>query len=123
MAATGDAGHRPVRAAFEASVAEAKARLAGGEYAAAWPALERAHVLGQRDPWLHVRSHWWMLRCGAAERDAREVIGQVVRAALAVPSSLLGRYPTGNTGRVRVGLFRPMPVSPEIADLLSSGRG
>ena len=101
--------------AFETSLVVAKEHIAEGEYAAAWPALERAHVLGQPSVWLHVRSHWWMLVCGLAERNSREVFGQIVRLILSVPASALGRYPRGNTGRANVGMFRRMPVAPESA--------
>jgi hypothetical protein len=107
------------RTAFEESLAEGRRRLRQGDFDGAWPALERAHVLGQPDGWLHVRSHGWMLWCASREGDVREIVGQLVRVALAAPSSRLGRYPRGNTGRARVGLFRPMPVSTDVAAILS----
>jgi hypothetical protein len=111
---------RPLRLAFETSIAVAQEHIAAREWAAAWLALERAHVLGQPSVWLHLRSHWWMLVCGLAERDAREVFGQIVRLVLAVPGSALGRYPRGNTGRANVDMLRPMPVAPELSRLLQS---
>ena len=106
--------------AFETSIAVAQEHIAAREWAAAWLALERAHVLGQPSVWLHLRSHWWMRVCGLAERDAREVFGQIVRLVLAVPGSALGRYPRGNTGRANVDMFRPMPVAPDLGRLLQS---
>lgn len=108
------------RMAFEESMSLAKERVRGKDFEVAWAALERAHVLGQPDGRLHLRSHWWMFRCGLAERDGREVLGQAVRVVLSLPSSWLGRYPVGNTGRARVGLFRPMPVAPDVQAILSS---
>jgi hypothetical protein len=110
---------RAARTAFDENILEASRALAAREFDRAWPALERAHVLGQASPWLHVRSHWWMLRCGLQERDAREIAGQVVRLALAGPSGWLGRYPRGNTGRARIGLFTPMPISKDVEALLT----
>ena len=110
----------PSRIAFETSLTVAKEHLAAGEWAAAFLALERAHVLGQPSVWLHLRSHWWMLVCGIAARDAREVAGQLVRLALSIPGSALGRYPRGNTGRARVDMFRPMPVARDLEVLLGS---
>jgi hypothetical protein len=107
------------RAAFEESLAEGRRRLRQGDINGAWPALERAHVLGQPDAWLHVRSHGWMLWCGLRKADIREVFGQLVRLALSAPSSWLGRYPRGNTGRARVGMLRPMSISTDLEALLS----
>jgi hypothetical protein len=106
------------RLAFETCLTVAKEHIAEREYSAAWLALERAHVLGQPSVWLHLRSHWWMLICGLAERDAREVFGQIARLALAIPGSALDRYPRGNTGRARVDMFRPMPIAPDLGRLL-----
>lgn len=108
------------RAAFEACIEVAKEHIAEREHAAAWLALERAHVLGQPDVWLHLRSHWWMLVCGVAERDAREVFGQIVRLVLSIPGSALGRYPRGNTGRSRVDMTKPMPIAADLERLLGS---
>jgi hypothetical protein len=109
---------RSLRLAFEISLLVAKEHMAAREFSAAWLALERAHVLGQPSVWLHLRSHWWMLVCGIAERDTREVLGQVVRLALSIPASALGRYPQGNTGRARVDMLRPMPIAPDLGRLL-----
>ena len=104
--------------AFEVSLDVAKEHIAAGEWAAAWLALERAHVLGQPRVWQHFRSHWWMLVCGLASRDASEVLGQIVRLLLSIPASVLGHYPRGNTGRANVGMFRPMPIAPDLGRLL-----
>lgn len=109
---------RPLRLAFETSLTVAKEHIAAREWAAAWLALERAHVLGQPSIWLHLRSHWWMLVCGIAQRDGREVLGQVIRLVLSILGSALGRYPRGNTGRANVDMFRPMPVASDLGRLL-----
>ena len=52
-----------------------------------------------------------MFALTVAQRDHREAIGQVVRIIVAAPSSALGRYPEGNTGRAQVDLTRPFPPS------------
>ncbi len=39
----------------------------------------------------------------------RELIGQVVRLAVAGLGSALGRYPVGNTGRARAPIAQAMP--------------
>jgi len=113
----------PVTAAFEDNLLVGRRRMVEQQFDEAWSALELAHVLGQTDAVLHVRSHWWMLRCGIRQGDTREVLGQAVRVVLAAPSSWLRRYPRGNTGRARVGLFTPMPMPPEVEMLLKKSEG
>jgi len=95
--------------------AEAEAR---GERSAAWTFLERAHILSQAHAWAHLRVHWRMFSFAWRGRDARELLGQVPRLMLAVPGSLLGRAPRGNTGGANVGIFTPMPISEELQALL-----
>ncbi len=107
-----------IRNAFEANVDQAKQLIRDGKPERAWPALERAHVLGQASAWRHVRSHAWMLLCGLRQWDAREVLGQLVRLVLAAPASALGRYPVGNSGRATVDMLEPMPVEVEIGRIL-----
>ncbi|MBF6219311.1 DUF3703 domain-containing protein [Nocardia abscessus] len=101
--------HEGMRAAKIASSAEQR-----------WTHLERAHILSQPDPWLHTRNHAAMFVLAVRQRDRREALGQVVRIIVAVPGSLSGRYPEGNTGRATVGLRQPMPTPPELAALLHS---
>ena len=87
---------------------------AAGDKAAAWAALERAHILSQPSAWLHTRVHVAMLSYGAALGDGREVWGQVVRTAVAGIGSLLNRAPVGNTGRAHVPIMQVMPVPADI---------
>lgn len=84
----------------------------------AWQHLERAHVLSQAYAWPHVRVHALMLVAGVRRRDAREVLGQLLRLSLAGPGSWFGRAPLGNTGGANVGIFTPMPISDELRRLL-----
>ncbi len=84
----------------------------------AWTALERAHILSQPDAWLHTRVHLSMLGYGLECREWDEVAGQVVRTAVAGIGSLLGKAPVGNTGRSNVPIMRPMPIPPDLAELL-----
>jgi hypothetical protein len=58
-----------------------------------WAHLELAHILSQRDPWLHTRNHAAMLMLALRQRDRREAIGQIIRIIAAAPGSLSGRYP------------------------------
>lgn len=81
--------------------------------------LERAHILTQRQPLLHARSHWLMLTLGWQIGDYREVAGQIPRIFAALLFSKIW-VPLGNTGRSRISAFKPMPVPEELQALLAS---
>ncbi|WP_281187289.1 DUF3703 domain-containing protein [Streptomyces katrae] len=74
--------------------------------------------MSQPWPWPHTRAHGVMLRLALRDRDMREVIGQLVRPAVAAPGSAAGKYPDGNTARTRAGLTTPMPIPYDLAALL-----
>ena len=94
-----------------------------GDIAAAWVALERAHILSQPSAWLHTRVHWSMLTLALRTRDARELAGQALRLSVAGLGSLLGRYPRGNTGRARAPINQPMPIPADLAAILTPSTG
>lgn len=104
--------------AFDAAMAEAAQRYRSGEPGVAFVLLERAHVLGQRDFWRHLRVHLAMLRVASTLNDKREVRGQVFRICLTPWGHIARRLPRGNTGASDVSAFAPMPVSPELEQLL-----
>lgn len=104
-------------AALRQAFAEAEAALGRNDPAAALVWLERAHILGQRLPLRHARSHWLMLRAGWMLGDWREVLGQLPRILAALLFSRLW-VPLGNSGRARVSAFKPMPLSAELQRLL-----
>ena len=83
-----------------------------------WPYLERAHLLSQPWAWPHTRVHLAMLRLALAQRDRREILGQVIRLAVAGPGSLAGKYPPGNTGRTTMRLTETAPLPPDIHSAL-----
>lgn len=87
--------------------------------ATAWRHLERAHVLSQSRAWLHTRVHLAMLARALREADGRELLGQLLRVALAAPSSLLGLAPLGNDGRAATPATASQPISPDLAELLA----
>jgi hypothetical protein len=109
----------PRVAAFEAAMAESRQRCRSGELGAAFAPLERAHVLGQRDFGRHLRVHLAMLRVAWKLNDKREVRGQILRLCLVPLGHLARRLPRGNTGASDVNAFAPMPVSPELEQLLN----
>lgn len=88
---------------------------ADGDVASAWTALERAHILGQMDWYQHARVHLLMLGLGIATRNRREIVGQLFRLLLAVPGSVTGKAPLGNSGRSDISAFAPQPIPPDLA--------
>lgn len=83
-----------------------------------WPSLERANLLSQPWAWPHTSVHLAMLRLAVTQRDRREIVGQIVRLAVAGPGSLAGKYPSGNTGRTTMRLTATAPLPPDIHDTL-----
>jgi hypothetical protein len=84
-----------------------------------WVALERAHILSQSRPWLHLRMHAIMLGYAAIDLDLGEVIGQLGRTLLAYPSSRWRLAPPGNPGSTRVSAFVPMPIPNDLAAIMA----
>ena len=101
------------------SLAAAKEARQRADWCACWQLLEDAHVLSQPWVWPHVRVHGHMLVTGWKARDVREVRGQLLRLLAGGPASAVGRYPVGNTGRARVSAIQPMPVRPDLAEILT----
>lgn len=102
-----------VRIAFEEEWRAAVAARSAGDLSKAFEHLERAHILGQRHTWLHMKSHLGMLRIGWARTDAREIVGQLTRL---VAAALFSRIwvPIGNTGGANVSATVPMPIPPDL---------
>lgn len=109
----------PLRSAFDHEWRLAVAARRSGNLETAFHHLERAHIVGQRHTWLHVRSHLGMLAIGWQRRDGREVVGQLTRI---VAAALFSRVwvPIGNTGGANVSAFVPMTVPEDLARLLGS---
>ena len=107
------------RTALLSALDAASAASSAGDRKTMWTNLEDAHILSQPDAVAHVRVHIRMLAEGWRERDWLEVRGQVLRSLVAAPGSWTGRYPRGNTGRARVPATQPMPVRPDLEQLLT----
>ena len=88
----------------------------------AWLYLEAAHVVGQRHLKPHLQTHAHMLALAWRTCDWSEAAGQVLRLALVPLGHLSGRLPLGNPGRSNVSAFAPLPVRPELAELISRAR-
>lgn len=103
-----------LRAEFESEMSRAEQAYRARDFESCFGHLERAHVLGQRHYWPHLRSHWWMLKAGWQIGDRREVRGQIMRIIGSV-GSLVGLVPLGNIGRAHVSALRPMPIPEDLA--------
>lgn len=101
----------------QAQLQQAKQHYQAAEYQQAFAQLELAHLLGQRFLWLHLQTHWWMLKCGVRQQARAEVRGQLLRLLAVLPAYLLGWVPLGNTGGANVSALRPMPIPPEFRSL------
>ncbi|MDI1329459.1 DUF3703 domain-containing protein [Pseudomonas sp.] len=110
-----------MREVFRSAIAEAfhEAGIAmrAKDYQTAYRWLERSHILTQRMPLAHAKSHWFMLNLGLLTKDWREVVGQVPRIVAALLFSRIW-VPAGNTGRARVSAFSAMPLSADLEELL-----
>lgn len=84
-----------------------------------WPHLERAHLLSQQWAWPHTRVHISMLRQALRDRDAGEAVGQLIRTMVAGPGSLVGKYPSGNTGRTTMRLTEVAELPADVKAILS----
>ena len=103
--------------AFSRELREGSASAAVGDLDASFRHFERAHVLGQRRTWLHLRAHWALLGVGVARRDSREVVGQLSRLLAALLCSRIW-VPHGNTGGANVSAFARLPIPADLQALL-----
>lgn len=109
---------KTLRRAWEQELEAARRLWKQGQFTGAFAHLETAHVLGQRYFLWHLKVHFWMLRVGWAQKDAREIRGQLWRLFLTPLGHLTGRLPIGNTGGANVSAFAPMPIPGELQAIL-----
>lgn len=117
------ASRAALRDAWHSERGAASAARHAGDAAGEWRHLERAHILSQPMAGLHVRTHAAMFAAAVRRRDGRETLGQLLRLLLAVPGTLSGRYPVGNTGGADVSAFVPMAVPEDLRRLLPVAGG
>ncbi|PJZ46390.1 DUF3703 domain-containing protein [Leptospira brenneri] len=106
--------HPVLKQAFEIEMDKAKTLYKESKYTECFSHLERAHILGQRFVYPHTVNHWWMLKVGIRKKDNREILGQLVRLAVAGIGSLLGRVPIGNTGGSNIGIMKVLPIEGDL---------
>jgi len=97
---------------------DARSAEDAGKIEDAWDLLERAHIVAQGMFAPHLYSHWRMLVLATKTAHLREVIGQLVRLALAPLGNLTGRLPLGNTGRSNVSAFAHMDIPADLKAIL-----
>ena len=115
---------------FSASIApfvadelqRSRAAERAGDRDVAFLHLERAHVLGQASTWQHVRVHFHMLRWGIRHRRPREVVGQLVRLVGAATKTAIGLVPEGNTGGANISAIQPLPIPPDLMEIIRRAR-
>jgi hypothetical protein len=106
-----------LRSAITEAFHKAVLNMRANDFQAAYCWIERAHILTQRMPLAHAKSHWLMLNLGWLTKDWREVGGQLPRIVAALLFSRIW-VPVGNTGRARISAFSAMSLSVELEELL-----
>lgn len=91
-----------------------------GDPSSAFQHLERAHILGQASTVEHVRVHVRMLTWALRRRDLSELAGQLLRIVGAATKTAFGLVPHGNTGGANVSPFKPMPIPPDLAEIIAA---
>lgn len=104
-----------VQEQFNTELDRAKTAIAAQAFETAWIALQRAHILGQRDAISHALVHWKMLKLACQQKDFREVAGQILPTVLAVPLTLVsGQLRFLRGGRVNADNSREMAIPEDI---------
>jgi hypothetical protein len=107
-----------LKQSFDRELTLSEAASLKGNQTQAFYHLERAHILGQAYFVPHLLTHWKMLKWGARQRQAKEVIGQIMRLIAVFPASLVGWVPTGNTGGSNVSAFQRMEIDEGLQAIL-----
>jgi hypothetical protein len=108
---------------FYSHIAKAKALVESDRLDEAFSALEVAHVLGQRYPIPHTISHLYMLKVGLLKCDAKEVFGQLFRIPTGFMGSIIGVFPTGNTGGSNISPFKSLGIPEDIQRIINQKSG
>ena len=107
-----------LRVAFDREISLGEELLASGNLESAFKHMERAHVLGQKFVAPHSKAHWLMLKLELRRRRIGAAFGQVTRLLLGMIGSAVGVVPVGNTGGSDIGMFRRLPIAPELQELI-----
>lgn len=86
-------------------------------YESAWHHLERAHIIGQKYPYVHSLVHWKMLQFGIRTKNSKEIIGQIPRLIFGGVKSFVGTIPIGNPGGANVRPLKPFPIALDVKEI------
>ena len=115
-----DSNQARINSFLQAEYRDARSAADAGKNEEAWRHLERAHIVAQGMLLPHIYSHWRMLRLAVRTSDAREILGQLTRLALAPLGNITGRLPIGNTGRSDVSAFVHMDIPADLQAILEN---
>jgi hypothetical protein len=105
---------------FDTELKQAKIAIAAQDFETAWTALQRAHILGQRDTVAHTIAHWNMLKLAWKQGDFREIRGQLLPVLLAFPLTLLyGQMRSLRGGKANVNDSERMSIPEDIQQILN----
>ena len=105
---------------FNAELCRAKIAIAQSDFPTAWIALQRAHILGQRDAISHFIAHWNMLELAWKQRDFLEVAGQIMPTLLAIPLTFfLGITRALRGGKANIDESEKMPIPEDIRQIIN----
>lgn len=111
-----------IRPQVDAEIRLAMSAESLGKFDTARTHLERAHVLGQRSTFHHVRVHWVLLRMAVRNGWSGEAVGQAWRIAAAAVFTPIGLLPAGNPGTTRVSGFRPAAIPAQLQRLIDTAQ-
>ncbi|GAA4243195.1 hypothetical protein GCM10022292_16890 [Winogradskyella damuponensis] len=111
---------KPLKQAYNEELKRYSFCLENKQYSNAWYHLERSHIIGQSYPIEHTYSHWLMLKFGFMQKDAKEVLGQIIRLLVGGWKSFIDHVPLGNTGSANVPPLKSMPIPNDIKNLFNS---
>lgn len=111
--------YKNIKPHVEQEITLAKQARTQGDIDIEFSHLENAHVLGQASTYLHTKVHLLMLFWAIRQVNIKEGLGQVMRIAGAATKTAIGFVPSGNTGGTNVNPFKVLPVSPQLAAIIT----
>ena len=105
---------------YQQELAEYRKAFGQGYFQASWRYLERAHILSQPYPFEHTTVHWQMFLFGIAQKNMKEVVGQIPRLLVGGVKSFVGHIPVGNTGGANVPPLQPMKIPEDLAAIINN---
>jgi hypothetical protein len=105
---------------YQRELSEHREAFDKGHFQVSWRHLERAHILSQPYPLEHTAVHWKMFQFGIAQKNRKEVLGQIPRLLFGGVKSFVGHIPVGNTGGANVPPLQPMEIPEDLAAIINN---